>query len=195
MSSKRFPLPNHLLVALLTVACCAMLPACAATASSNRPMEANFTPAQSNAQTIAQLEHARAMDEAELKDLTISVTRRGDLLAHEAAAIQATRDLQHGFAVGQDRLTYALEVPPSHLSSAQKTALLQQLQDAVRRDDAREQAVVAFSSSVYYEDPNAPSEFGQREQLARKEIKELKEGEHVSWDELQQALYVPPNPL
>jgi len=141
------------------------------------------------------LQQARALDEAGLNDPTISVVRRGDFLEHEAKADRLIRDLQHGISVSRDEITYALEVPPSHIQLEQKTALIQQLKDAIRKDEQREQGVVAFSTNVLYEDPNAPSEFGAQEQLAQKEIENLEAGNHVSWDELQQALYVPPDPL
>lgn len=67
--------------------------------------------------------------------------------------------------------------------------------DAIRNDERREQDVVAFSSNLFYEDPDAPSEFGGQEQLAQKEMNDLEAGNHVSWDEIQGALYVPPDRL
>jgi hypothetical protein len=146
-------------------------------------------------QLIARLEQSKAQDEESLKDPTLSISRRGDLLDHKTRADLAIRDLEHGFPVSASRINYAVEVPPRHLSSAQKTALVQQLQNAIREDEAREQAVVAFSSNVFYEDPDAPSVFGQQEQLAQRQIEDLQEGRHVSWDDLQEALYVPANHL
>lgn len=192
-----FPLARALSVAV-SIFGCAMLSACAANTSSHwrtSPQSATSS-AQPPAQLITQLQQAKALDESALRDPTISVNRRGDLLDHEQAADQTIRDLQHGFVPDQDRINYALSVPPSHLTAAQKTALIQQLKDAIREDDAREQAVVSFGANdMFYQDPNAPSEFGSQEQLAQKQIKALEEGEHVSWDEVQRALYVPPNPL
>lgn len=197
MLSQRTSLTNHSLSVLITLLGCAMLSACAPNASSNRRQMAmnSSLSAQDPAQLIAQLRQAKALDGTELKDPTLSINRRGDLLDHEVAAEQAIRDLQDGIPVAQDRFAYALEVPPSHLTSAQKTALIQQLRDAIREDDRREQAVVAFSSNVFYEDPDAPSEFGYQEQLAQKELAQLERGDHVSWDAVQQALYVPPEKL
>jgi hypothetical protein len=142
---------------------------------------------------MLQLAEAKALDEAELKDLTIAVNRRGDLLNHEVAADTAINELRAGIAVEPDRLSYALEVPPSHLSSAQRTALVQQLQAAIHEDDAREQAAMSYGGSdIFYENPEAPSVFGHQEQLAQKEIMELEAGNHVSWDEVNQAMQVPP---
>ena len=135
------------------------------------------------------------MEESALQDSSLSLVRRGDFLQHEAKADQVIRDLQHGFPVSQDDVTYALEVPPRHIAPEQRSALVQQLKDAIQKDEQHEQDVVAFSSNIFYEDPDAPSQFDNQEQLAQKEIRELETGNHVSWDELQQALYVPPNPL
>ncbi len=135
------------------------------------------------------------MEESALLDSSLSVLRRGDFLQHEAKVDQVIRDLQHGIPVSQDDLTYALEVPPKHIQPEQRTALVQQLKDAIVKDEQHEQDVVAFSSNIFYEDPDAPAQFGNQEQLAQKEMRELEAGNHVSWDELQQALYVPPNPL
>jgi hypothetical protein len=135
------------------------------------------------------------MEQSALQDSSLSVVRRGDFIQHEAKADQVIRDLQHGVTVSQDDLTYALEVPPRHIQPEQRTALVQQLKDAIIKDEQHEQDVVAFSSNLFNEDPNAPSQFGHQEELAQKEMQELKAGNHVSWDELQQALYVPPNPL
>jgi hypothetical protein len=195
MSSKRFHFPGRLFSALTTVVACALISGCAA--FSNRPaIAANSSPSvQSTAQEIPQLQQAKALDDEVLKDPTLYPNRRADVLKHEAAAAQAIRDLQYGYPVEPARLAYALQVPPHHLSSTQKTALIQQLKDAIQKDDAREQSVVAFSSNLYNEDPNAPAEFGYQELLAQKKIKELEEGDHVSWDELHEALYVPPSPL
>jgi hypothetical protein len=197
MLLKRFNFPVVPLSLLVTITGCAMLSACAPAASSygsSTPMAANVASATS-AQTIAQLQQAKALDEDELQDTTLAVGRRGDLLEHEAAATEAIVDLQHGFPVAPERITYALEVLPRHLTPAQRAAFIAQLQNAIKEDEAREQGVVAFSSAVFYQDPNAPSEFGYQELLAQKQIKELEEGNHVSWDQVQQALYVPPDPL
>jgi hypothetical protein len=169
-----------------------MLSACAPTASTTA---SNSSSGPAPAEVIAHLQQAKASDDEILKDLTLYPNRREDVLTHEAAATQAIKDLQYGYPVDPTRLAYALEVPPRHLTAAEKTALIQQLQDAIKEDEAREQAVVAYSTSMYNEAPNAPVEFGHQESLAQKVIKQLVEGEHVSWDEVQRALYVPPNPL
>jgi hypothetical protein len=196
MLSKRIQFPGHIFSMITSMAACAMLSACAATPSSSpASVTTNASSAQSAAQEVPRLQQAKALDNEALKDLTLYPNRRADVLKHEAAAAQTIRDLQYGYSVDPGRLAYALEVPPRHLSSAQKTVLIQQLKAAIQKDDAREQTVVAFSSNLFNEDPNAPSEYGYQELLAQKEIKELEEGGHVSWDELQEALYVPPNPL
>ena len=196
MLPKRFSFSSLLQTGLVALIGCAMPAGCApASSSPAASVNSQAYASQSARQEVAQLEKARALDATELRDLTISVNRRGDLLSHQAAADQAIRDLQHGFPVDPDRMTYALEVPPSHLTAAQRTAYIEQLRNAIQEDDKREQGVVSFATSVFNADPNAPSEFGDQELFAMKQMKELEEGGHVSWDELQQALYVPPNPL
>jgi hypothetical protein len=149
--------------------------------------------APSPGQLITQLQQAKTLDENNANDPTVSLPRRGDFLNHATQADLTVRDLQHGFFVPEDRITYALEVPPKHLAPEQRVALIRQLKDAIRKDESREQAVVSWSDEIYNEDPGAPSEFGDQEQLAQKEIRNLEESKHVSWDELQRALYVPPD--
>jgi hypothetical protein len=143
-------------------------------------------------QLILQLKQAKALDENSSKDPSVSSLRREDFFNHATQADLAIRDLERGFFVPEDVLAYALEVPPKHLAPVQRAALIQQLKDAMRKDESREQAVVGWSDNIYNEDPAASSEFGGQVQLAEKEIRNLAEGNHVSWDELQRALYVPP---
>jgi hypothetical protein len=154
-------------------------------------MAGSSVSAQPPAQLIAQLQQAEAVDENNAKDPTISFPRTGDFLDHARQADMAIRDLQHGFPVYQDRIEYALEIPPKHLTPEQRAALIRQLEDAVSEDNRREQAVVSFGTNVFYTDPNAPAKFGMQEQLAEEQIKNLEAGYHVSWDNLEQALYVP----
>ncbi len=198
MVSKHYPSLTRLVSMLVAFIVCATLSACGSTASQasqqSRASSSNFA-YQSPSVLIAQLRLAKATDESSAKDPTISVVRRGDFLEHAMKADQVIRALRHGSAVAQDDVTDALEVPPKHIMPAQRTALIQQLRDAIRKDDIREQAVVAFSSNIYYQDPDAPSEFGYQEQSAYRAIGNLQAGNHVSWDELQQALYIPPDPL
>lgn len=150
---------------------------------------------QSTAQLITQLQQAKTQDENNAKDPTISVLRRSDFLNHDTEAQLAVRDLQLGLPVSKDRITYALEVPPKHLGPEQRAMLIQQLKDGIHKDERREQAVVAFTTDIYDQDPGASSKFGAQEQLAQRELRNLEAGSHVSWDEVQRALYVPPDPL
>ena len=194
MFPVHFRPPRHALTVFIGILGCGMLVACAPTASS-QPTAKNSAVLQS-ASPMAELQQAMALDEAELQDLTLSVNRRGDLLDHQISASNAMRDLQAGIPVSADRLEYALEVPPAHLTSAQRSSLIDRLQQAIRQDESREQGVLAFGgSNIFYQDPDAPTEFGGQEELAQKELVELQSGEHVSWDAVQQALYVPPDPL
>jgi len=198
MVSKHLYPPSRSLSVLIALTACVMLSACGLNAmrTSQQSTEASSSlTSQTPTQLVARLQQAKALDEDGLNDPTISVERRGDFLEHEAKADSLIRDLQHGISVPQDELNYALEVPPRHIQPEQKAELIQQLKNAIREDERREQGVVAFSSNVFYEDPDAPSQFGGQEQLALKEMQNLEAGNHVSWDALQQALYVPPDPL
>jgi hypothetical protein len=183
---------------LIGIGVFAMLTGCSPAAMSSghqaTPASSNLA-AQAPAQLITQVQEAEALDQAGLNDLTIALPRRGDFLEHQAKARDVLIDLQHGIPVSQHDLSYALEVPPRHLQPEQRTALVEQLRNAIREDEQREQSVVAYESEVFYEDPDAPSQFGAQEERAQKEMQNLEVGEHVSWDELQKALYVPPNPL
>ena len=115
---------------------------------------------QSTAQLITQLQQAKTQDENNAKDPTISVLRRSDFLNHDTEAQLAVRDLQLGLPVSKDRITYALEVPPKHLGPEQRAMLIQQLKDGIHKDERREQAVVAFTTDIYDQDPGASSKFG-----------------------------------
>jgi hypothetical protein len=190
MASKHFL--SRSMSVLVTLIGCAMLSACTPTASRSGQQAKS---AQSPAQLVAELQQAKATDEESLKDSTISIPRRGDLLDHTTQAEFAIRDLRQGVAVPDDEITYALEVPPKHILPEQKAALIAQLKDAIRKDESREQAVVSFGSDIYYQDPDAPSEFGNQEQSAQEQIRNLEQGTHVSWEEVQKALYVPPDRL
>lgn len=184
--------------ALMGLTACTMVSACGPTAlsTSRQPAApASSISAQAPAQLVAQLQQAKALDQAGLADSTVAIKRRGDFLEHEARADRVIHQLEHGIPVAQNDVNYALEVPPRHLESSQRTALIEQLKNAINEDERREQDVVAFGSNVFYEDPDAPSQFGSQEQLAQQEVQNLEAGNHVSWDDLQQALYVPPNPL
>jgi hypothetical protein len=184
---------------LIALSAGAMLCACspAATRSPGQSTAANSislaTP--SPAQLVAQLQQAQALDKAGLNDPTTAFPRKGDFVKHEGQAADLISDLEQGVSVSRDDVDYALEVPPRHLQSDQRSALVQQLQNAIQLDERREQGVVAFGSNLYYEDPDAPSQFGAQEEKAQKQIRALAAGKHVSWDDVQQALYVPPNPL
>jgi hypothetical protein len=175
---------------LIGIGALAMLTGCAPATPASSSLAA-----EAPAQLITQVQEAEALDKAGLDDLTIGLPRRGDFLEHQAKARDVLIDLQHGLPVSQDDLSYALEVPPRHLQPEQRTALVEQLKNAIHEDEQREQGVVAYSSGMFYEDPDAPSQFGTQEERAQREMQNLEVGKHVSWDKVHQALYVPPNPL
>ena len=198
MFRKYFHSPGRLIPMLVALIGSIALSSCglnrSASSQQSNAVTGNLS-GQSTAQLIAQLQQAKTLDENNAKDPAISLLRRGDFLNHQTAAQLAIRDLQHGLPVSKDRITYALEVPPKHLAPEQRAMLIQQLKDGIHKDESREQAVVAFSTDIYDQDPGASSKFGAQEQFAQWEIRNLEAGNHVSWDEVQRALYVPPDPL
>jgi len=198
MFRKHFHSSSRLVPLFLTLIGCVALSSCGsntlASSQQSNAVTGNLS-GQSATQLIAQLQQAKTLDENNAKDPTISLLRRRDFLNHETEAKLAIRDLQHGLPVPNDRITYALEVPPKHLGPEQRAILIQRLKDGIHKDESREQAVVAWSTEIYNQDPGASSKFGAQEQLAQREITNLEAGNHVSWDEFQRALYVPPDPL
>jgi hypothetical protein len=183
-------------ISILVLSACAMFAACGPAAiGSIQPSAMASGATTPPPQLINQLQTAKSLDESGINDRTITQTRRGDFLEHEAEADRLIHDLQHGVPATPEDLKYALEVPPRHLQLEEKTQLIVQLKDAIHKDEQREQGVVAFGSNIFYEDADAPSQFGAQQELAQKEIQSLEVGNAVSWDELQSALYVPPNPL
>jgi hypothetical protein len=195
MFQKHFHFRDQSILLLATLIVSGMFSACSRNASpiGEESKSARLGLAeQSPSQLIAQLQQAKNLDESNANDPTVSLRRRGDFTAHARQADMAIRDLRHGFFVPEDTIAYALEVPPKHLAPEQREALIKQLGEAIRKDERHEQAAVSFSDNIYNEDPWASSKFGDQEQLAQKEIRDLEEGDQVSWDELQRALYVPP---
>jgi hypothetical protein len=198
MVSKHLHRLNRPAAILIGIGACAVLTACGPTAmgsSQQTTSTSSSLASEAPAQLIVQVKEAEALDNAGLDDLTIALPRRGDFLEHQAKARDVIIDLQHGISVSQDDLNYALEVPPRHLQPEQRAALVAQLKNAIHEDEQREQGVVAYSTAIFNEDPNAPSEFGTQEERAQRQMQNLEVGKHVSWDKVQQSLYVPPNPL
>jgi hypothetical protein len=193
MLSRYFPPARRSVPMLATMLALATLSACGPNglALGDQSKIAGSDVSAQPAQLIAQLQQAKAVDENNAQDPTISFPRRGDYLDHARQAEIAIGDLQHGFAVPQDSIAYALEIPPKHLTPEQRAALIRQLEDAIRKDNSREQALVSFGTNVFYTDPTAPAQFNLQEQLAEEQIKDLEEGYHVSWDNLEKALHVP----
>jgi len=151
--------------------------------------------APSNEQTsdlITQLRIAKSINESNALDSDISAVRRADFTLQAMKADRAIRELQHGFTVPDSEAQDALQIPPKHLTPGQRTQLIEKLQQAQQLDDRREQEILIYLSD---DEPDERSEFELQEQRAAAVAKDLQIGDSVPWSEVQQALYVPADPL
>lgn len=184
---------DHSLRVAAAVLMAVSMSACASQAASTNT-SASAAPAQAS-HVIAQLQQAKTLDEEGAKDPSISIPREEDYIVQAQKADRAIRELQAGYSLSDREIADALDVPPRHVTSEQRAELIKQLKDAVTLDEQREQGAVAFGERLFDGAADAPAKFGYQEALAQKQIERLQSGQHVEWEQVKQALYVPPNPL
>jgi hypothetical protein len=148
--------------------------------------------AQDTAALIKHLQAAKELDDSGAIDAQVRPPRREDFVVQSAKADRAIRELQTGFAVPQSEIDDALEVPPRHLTPEHRAQLVKQLTEAKRLDEARAQEIL-----IYWRDdePVERSAFDLQAERAGEIAKDLQLGDSVHWADIQQALYVPADPL
>ena len=119
---------------------------------------------------------------------------REDFLEQAGKADRAAKELTHGYPVSEAELNDALEVPPGKLSAAEKSELIGKIEEARAATDHNEQAMLQEVGWGYSDQPEATSAFDQRKQLDDEVVKDLRIGEQVHWDDIQQATQVVQNP-
>ncbi|HLX37783.1 MAG TPA: hypothetical protein VKR29_08275, partial [Candidatus Binataceae bacterium] len=100
--------------------------------------------------------------------------------------------LRYGLPVSSAEVNDALVTPPRHLSPTMRAQLVQQLKSAQALDDKRSQEILVFLPT---DEPAERTQFDIQSHRASEVAKSLQIGESVNWSTIQQALYVPPEPL
>jgi hypothetical protein len=168
------------------------LSACAQKHSHMPPGE--FMSESQNSDIVHQLQAAKELDESNAMQPSTAAVPRADFLEQAGKADKAIKELTHGYPVSEAELQDALRVPPGNLSDAQKAALVSRIQQAETATDHNEQAMLNEIGWGYSDQPAATSRFDQQKQLDGEVIKDLKIGEPVHWDDVQQAMEVVQNP-
>jgi len=144
--------------------------------------------------TVRQLEAAEESDESNAMNPKVGAVARGDFLEQAGKAEKAIKELTHGYPVSDAELNDALQAPPPYLSPMEKSALISRIAEAEEATDHNEQAMLGEVGWGYSDAPAATGRFDQQKQLDDEVIKDLKIGEDVRWDDLQQAMQVVQNP-
>lgn len=168
------------------------LPACAQKHSHMPP--GDYMSQQTSGDMVRQLEAAKELDESEAVSSSNSTISRQDFLEQASKADRAIKELTNGYPVSEAELRDALIVPPGNLSAAEKSDLIGKIEEARRATDHNEQAMLNEEGWGYSDQPAATNAFDQRKQLDDEVIKDLKIGQQVHWDEIQQATQVVQNP-
>jgi hypothetical protein len=154
----------------------------------------DYMPQASTSDLVRRLEAAKELDESEAMRSSSSAVVREDFLEQAGKADRAIKELAHGYPVSEAELNEALEVPPGNLSTAEKSLLIHKIEAARAATDHNEQAMLNEEGWGYSDQPAATMAFDQRKQLDDEVIKDLRIGEQVHWDDLQQAMQVVQNP-
>ena len=144
---------------------------------------------------VRQLEAAVELDESNARNPKVGVIAREDFLEQAGKAARAIKELTDGYPVSEAELQDALRIPPANLSPTQKSALISQIGEAEHATDHNEQAMLNEEGWGYSDASAATGRFDQQKQLDNKVIKDLKIGEDVHWDDIQQAMQVVQNPF
>jgi len=152
---------------------------CAATGTSSRTAE------QRDA-LIEQLENAKRTDLQEALAPGIMPIPQGDFMISAGMANTAIEKLRHDEYISQAEIDEALVVPPKSLSIEERTYLIQQLEAAIAMDNQ------GFND--YPRDPVKEEDFQVQARMAEQTVKQLRNGDTVSWWAIQRALYIPSEP-
>jgi hypothetical protein len=164
-----------LLLLALTLAC---LSSCATSDSSR------MTP-QERVQLIGELQDVRQTDLKDALDTELGPAAAGDYMTQAEKADKVINDLSDNSDVSKLEISDALFIPPKHLSAAQRTQLIGQLEQAKARDDEIYRDHLGGWDPILTEDCNIQ---GIR---VDRVVNDLKTQRSVSWSEINQAIWVP----
>jgi hypothetical protein len=147
-----------------------------------------------NGDILRQLEAAEELDESNAMQPKTGAVAREDFLEQAGKADKTIKELRNGYPVSEAELEDALRIPPGNLSDDQKAALIGQIEQAEEATDHNEQTMLNNIGWGYSDQPADTGRFDQQKRLDDEVVKDLKIGEPVHWDEVQEAMQVVQNP-
>jgi hypothetical protein len=147
---------------------------------------------QETAVLIKKLEGAKEMDESEASQPGVSAVTWEDYMTQAGKADHAIKELSHGYAVSPDEMNDALWVPPRSIAGAEKARLIRRLEQAIQKDQENEDDLMAgakFESVPY--PVSRMSRLEDHKNMAQEVLQDLKIGQDVHWQTIQQALQAP----
>jgi hypothetical protein len=139
------------------------------------------------AQLIKQLKGAEELDESEANQKGTSAVAWEDYMVQAGKARKAIEELSYGFEVPKTELDDALWVPPNQLSPAERARLIQQVESALQGDERNESALRYDVAWGIQYSTDAMSRVEVHKAMAEGVLKDLKIGEPVHWQAIQEA--------
>jgi hypothetical protein len=133
---------------------------------------------------IAQLGSAKTQDQKNAVE-SYDPIEAADCRDHAYTAELTIGELDNGYAVSQDELDDALDVPPPSISPAERAKLIKQLK-AAKRMDRRFMEIAT-------DDPVSWDGYAERADRIDEVIKDSTIGEDVPWTTIKRAMKVPKN--
>jgi hypothetical protein len=146
------------------------------------PTESNVSNAQSE-RTLQRLQAAREIDLSNAKDPEVGPVASGDYSLRADKAQQVMDDIEHGQYVSQWQIDAALFVPPKSISTEQRADLIRELEIARNQDEQ--------GWWDWTRDPVIAQDFAVQETKAKRAIRDLQNGQQISWSEIHDGLQVP----
>jgi hypothetical protein len=140
---------------------------------------------QERVQLIGELQDVRQTDLKDALDTELGPAAAGDYMTQAEKADKVINDLSDNSDVSKSEISDALFIPPKHLSAAQRTQLIGQLEQAKARDDEIYRDHLGGWDPILTEDCNIQ---GIR---VDRVVNDLKTQRSVSWSEINQAIWVP----
>jgi hypothetical protein len=147
---------------------------------------------QSSSERVAQLterlEKARDLDRKNALDQSTGPVLAGDYLIRADKAQAAIDKIEGGSYISGSEIADALFVPPEQLTTDERKALIERLEQAKDLDDRGLHETTACGNAGTLQD------FIVQGDKAEQAIGQLKQGQPIDWSEIGAALEVPSNP-
>jgi hypothetical protein len=175
MAHRKFGSGEVLILIVLSLLCL----------SSCSNADSSVIPPNERAQVIEQLQEARQTDLKNALDTSLGADAAGDYMMQAGKAETAIDDLSQHSNVPKSEISNALFVPPEHLSPAQRTELIKQLEQAKSRDDE----IWRIHLGVW--DPILTTDCTVQGTRVEQVVNKLETERPVSWSEINEAMWVP----